>query len=332
MHDRQPRSRCGVNGGGVLISAFLTLCLALTSVAQAATTDPNPSERELANAALSRQAATEGMVLFENDGALPMAASGTVALFGHGAYATVKGGTGSGDVNSRYVINVRQGFEEAGFDVTTSPAYWDAMVTDGEQLLTQETAQPTAETDTAVFVLARNSGEGGDRSATPGDYYNTKQTAYSGNDLIMAGTTSPAPIYDNAVSEVGPTFDLAGLPVYHYVERVSTGNPIAAHLWSWGTFVANPGGSETYSVTVDETTDLTRTPQSGACLGFPNTFIEMECNNLTDPLEPWGTVDDAYNWVMAQLDPDHPEDPISIRWFTEIEPFCDKGITTCIKR
>ncbi len=148
-----------------------------------------------------------------------------------------------------------------------------------------------------------------------GANYETKQTVYSGNDLIMAGTTSNEPILEDAVGEVGPTFDLAGLPVYHYVQRVSTGNPIAAHLWNWNTFVASPGGSETYSVTVDETTDLTQTPQSGRC----STFIEMECNSLTQPLAPWGTVDGAYQWVMEQLDPNHPVDPISIGWLTDTE-------------
>ena len=143
------------------------------SVASAATTDPNPGSLELANAALSERAATEGMVLLENhDGALPMARSGNVALFGVGAYKTVKGGTGSGAVNNRYTVTVRQGFENAGYSVTTSAAYWNAMTaaydakygsggggspfgqsvdySSVEQLLTASTVQPTAATDTAI--------------------------------------------------------------------------------------------------------------------------------------------------------------------------------------
>jgi Glycosyl hydrolase family 3 C-terminal domain/Fibronectin type III-like domain len=154
----------------------------LLAVAEAATTDPNPSPREIAHAALSRRVATEGMVLLENRGALPIAASGSIALFGVGAYATVKGGTGSGDVNNRYTISVLQGLEQAGYGVTTQPAYWDAMVAaytaagpghyaEGEVALTDATARPTAATTTALYVLARNSGEGKDRTATKGDYY-----------------------------------------------------------------------------------------------------------------------------------------------------------------
>ncbi|MDR1295697.1 MAG: glycoside hydrolase family 3 C-terminal domain-containing protein, partial [Bifidobacteriaceae bacterium] len=148
-----------------------------------------PTATDQAHAALARQAGVEGMVLLENHGSsLPLPASGPVALFGVGAHKTVKGGTGSGDVNNRYTISVRQGFEAAGYTVTTSAAYWDAMSTgaDGasggggmwggidysalEIALTEASVQPTRATDHAVYVLARNSGEGSDRSSGAGDY------------------------------------------------------------------------------------------------------------------------------------------------------------------
>lgn len=67
-----------------------------------------------------------GMVLLENNGALPIDKSvKTIALFGNGARRTIKGGTGSGDVNSRFVVNVEQGLENAGFELTTK-AWLDA--------------------------------------------------------------------------------------------------------------------------------------------------------------------------------------------------------------
>jgi hypothetical protein len=172
---------------GLRIALSAVLLVSLTGVAAGATTDPNPSPREIAHAALSRQAATEGMVLLENDRTLPMPASGNVAVFGVGAYATVKGGTGSGDVNSRYTITVRQALEEAGYSVTTGNEYWNAMIaaytaagpdperySTGEAPLNPATAAPTAPTKTALYVLARNTGEGGDRTATAGDYYLTE--------------------------------------------------------------------------------------------------------------------------------------------------------------
>jgi len=43
-----------------------------------------------------------------------------------------------------------------------------------EQLLTRSTVQPTAPTDDAIFVVARNSGEGADRRSTAGDYLLTE--------------------------------------------------------------------------------------------------------------------------------------------------------------
>src|SRR4051794_19785372 len=102
------------------IAFVASAAMIMTGVAaHAATTDPDPGALEQENAQLSKSAATQGMVLLENhDHALPMAADGTVALFGVGAYKTVKGGTGSGDVNNRYTVNVRQGLENSGYTVT----------------------------------------------------------------------------------------------------------------------------------------------------------------------------------------------------------------------
>ncbi|MFJ7949158.1 glycoside hydrolase family 3 protein [Streptomyces sp. NPDC096354] len=176
--------------------------------ATAATSDPNPAALELKNAALSREAATQGMVLLENhDQALPISRKGNVALFGVGAYKTVKGGTGSGNVNNRYTVSARQGLTDAGYKVTTSDAYWSAMTqaydtkypsatgsTFGqsvdyasvEQPLTAASVAPAAPTDTAVFVVARNSGEGADRSSGPGDY---QLTSIERANLKLLGQT-----------------------------------------------------------------------------------------------------------------------------------------------
>ena len=84
-----------------------------------ATKDPAVTKRELDHMELSRRAASECVVLLENDGALPLHSVGRIALYGSGARLTVKGGTGSGDVNSRSSVSVEQGLENAGFTVTT---------------------------------------------------------------------------------------------------------------------------------------------------------------------------------------------------------------------
>jgi beta-glucosidase len=193
MQEHRRRAARRATRAVLAIGVTAALVASGTALAQAATTNPNPGSLELRNAALSKRAATEGMVLLENnDHALPIPSTGNVALFGVGSYKTVKGGTGSGDVNNRYLISVRQGLENAGYTITTSDAYYNAMKTafdtkyppttggnifgpaidysSVEQTLTQTTVAPKAPTDTAIFVIARNSGEGADRNSGAGDY------------------------------------------------------------------------------------------------------------------------------------------------------------------
>ncbi|MGW7613157.1 glycoside hydrolase family 3 protein [Streptomyces sp. NPDC054766] len=188
---RHPRTRPVIVAAAASVVAS-TLMFGGWIPAEAEATDPRSVGLEEADAALSRQAAEQGMVLLENhERALPIEPSGSIALYGVGAYRTVKGGTGSGNVDNRYTITVRQGLENAGYTVTTGDAYWSAMTSaydtkygtpsgvligpaidyaSVEQPLTAATVKPTAETGTAVYVIARNSGEGFDRSSGKGDY------------------------------------------------------------------------------------------------------------------------------------------------------------------
>lgn len=168
-----------------------------------ASRSPEISERETRNMERSRRIAAQGMVLLQNDGTLPLLKrTKRIALFGNGARRTVKGGTGSGDVNSRFVINAEQGLEQAGFTITTKnwldrydqtveaarSAYFaelkEAIQKDGKDAImlifdnpfreppvTEVTEEDLAEkADAAVYVLARSSGEGKDRKPTEGDY------------------------------------------------------------------------------------------------------------------------------------------------------------------
>ena len=76
--------------------------------------------RELTHMALSRELAVECMVLLENDGVLPIRGDEKIALYGNGARATIKGGTGSGDVNTRSNVNIEQGFLNAGYRISST--------------------------------------------------------------------------------------------------------------------------------------------------------------------------------------------------------------------
>jgi len=167
-----------------------------------ASQSPEISEREKKNMERSRKIAAQGMVLLQNNGALPLKAGGKIALFGNGGRRTVKGGTGSGDVNSRYTVSVEQGLENAGFGIVTK-AWMDAYdrkveaarsayarefraaVEKGEMpimyLFSHPFQEPSidpvtpkdceaADADTAVFVISRNSGEGKDRRPVEGEY------------------------------------------------------------------------------------------------------------------------------------------------------------------
>ncbi len=83
---------------------------------------PCPEERvyELHNKQIARVAATEGMVLLKNENAiLPIPKGTAVALYGAGAAHTIKGGTGSGDVNSRGTVSILEGLTNAGYRIVT---------------------------------------------------------------------------------------------------------------------------------------------------------------------------------------------------------------------
>ena len=174
-----------------------------------APTSPEMTEREARNMERVRRIAAEGMVLLENRGVLPLHADGrALAVFGNGVRRMIKGGTGSGDVNVRSVINIEQGLEEAGFTVATKAWLdrFDQACTDyGAQYMAEfqavlqeqgfagvnwalenpyrdpDVPEITAEDmassdrDCAIYVIARNSGEGADRKLDEGDYELTQR-------------------------------------------------------------------------------------------------------------------------------------------------------------
>lgn len=53
------------------------------------------------------------MVLLKNEGILPLKEGTKIALYGVGASRTIKGGTGSGDVNERETVSIYQGMKNA---------------------------------------------------------------------------------------------------------------------------------------------------------------------------------------------------------------------------
>lgn len=164
------------------------------------------SETERVNAKLALEAAREGIVLLANEGVLPLRVK-KVALFGAGARHTAKGGTGSGEVNNRASISVEEGLERCGVQVTTKDwlddcdkkmfaeqaerdekiaeisrrysvfRFWDLLnaialpvIYPSGREITEEDVR-LSDTDTAIYVLTRQAGEGIDRRAEKGEYY-----------------------------------------------------------------------------------------------------------------------------------------------------------------
>lgn len=163
------------------------------------TTKKEISNREIEHRNLVRSFAPECMVLLENNGVLPLQEATRVALYGSGARATMRGGTGSGEVNSRHVVSVEQGLEEAGFTIQTKE-WLDAYETKKkceEKLHLEEITKRSVEektplffvefnypmggiadivieekvdADLAIYVIARKSGEGADLRNVRGEY------------------------------------------------------------------------------------------------------------------------------------------------------------------
>ena len=157
---------------------------------------------ETANLKIAYDAAKEGIVLLENDGILPVK-TGKIALYGAGADLTIKGGTGSGEVNERHAISIMEGLEKSGFEITTKrwileyrrlyeveeekygkDIYKKLLSFNFAEMLNivgspfqhpfgrQITERDVAEsdTDTCVYVVARQAGEGADRRIEKHEY------------------------------------------------------------------------------------------------------------------------------------------------------------------
>ena len=85
------------------------------------TTGQEPGEYEKRHREIAREAAAEGFVLLRNrEGILPLSLKKPIALYGAGAEKTIKGGTGSGYVNYRHTVSIREGILNAGVRITTS--------------------------------------------------------------------------------------------------------------------------------------------------------------------------------------------------------------------
>ena len=215
---------------------------------------PEETALERTNRALAYETATESIVLLENDGVLPLLPC-RLALYGPGAQYTIKGGSGSGEVNVRHNITVLEGLEQAGFEIATHEwlsrydrlwqkgkdrflrinrrkllwphkHIWDELMAAEYRYpagdpLTKEELQAT-QTDTCVYVLSRLSGEGYDRADEPGSFRITdeeiaaiKQCAASFERFVLVINTG-API------DLSPLDTISGVNAVVYMGQLGS--------------------------------------------------------------------------------------------------------------
>ena len=201
-----------------------------------------------------RQSGAECTVLLKSDGSFPLDKTGTLALYGSGARRTVKGGTGSGEVNSRYFVTAENGFEEAGFSII-SKAWMDRY----EEIRSQSKKQfirdlkraalkrgtlaildnmgavmPEPEyelpldfsADAAVYVLSRISGEGSDRRPVPGDILLTETEKHDILELNRSYEKFLLVLNVGGVVDLSPVLEVRNILLLSQL-GVETGNILA---------------------------------------------------------------------------------------------------------
>ncbi|MBQ3438480.1 MAG: glycoside hydrolase family 3 C-terminal domain-containing protein [Bacteroidales bacterium] len=229
------------------------------------------------HAKLVRKAAAEGLVLLENNGVLPLKGVKKVALYGVGSYDFIAGGTGSGNVNKKYVRNVAEGLRVNGFEVNADIETWynqyialqktelknnaaASSVLLGEPVIPEMEVSRSfvnkmvPESDIAILTISRNAGEGGDRRAEDGDWTLTGSERQLLQDICDA--------YHYAGKPVVVVLNIGGV-----IETASWKNLPDAVLLAW-----TPGQEGGY--TVADVLSGASYPSGKLPMTFPVTYFD----------------------------------------------------------
>ena len=196
-----------------------------------------------AHAQVTRQSATEGMVLLKNDSwrnggkglvpTLPIRDLKTVALFGVNSYDFFSGGLGSGAVNVPYVVDMVQGLKNIGVKTTPllteiyqnyvkyaraklkadkNPAMWfldqGQPKLDEIEITERCVAHELKEADAAIITIGRQAGEGMDRK--------------------IEGEFNLSQIETDMIARVSDLFHQAGKPV---IVIINSGSVMETASW-----------------------------------------------------------------------------------------------------
>jgi len=253
-----------------------------------------------ANAEITRQSSTEGMVLLKNDNVLPIRDLKTVALFGVCSYDFLSGGLGSGCVNVPYVVNMIEGLKNIGVTTTPTltniyqkyieyakaklqadknPRMW--FLNQGQPKLeeieiTERCVQHEInEADAAIITIARQAGEGMDRSLSEFNLTQDEMNMLRRVSDAFRGAGKPVIVILNSgsVMETASWRDWADAILIAWQPGQEGGNSVADVL----TGKANPSGKLTMTWPI-------------ACTDNPSTKNfpqEIDTYTLQD-LQVWG--------------------------------------------
>lgn len=203
---------------------------------------PSESPDLKAHAKVCKKVADEGVVLLKNNSAaLPMSKDNEIALFGVTSYDFIAGGTGSGNVNRPYVVDLMSGLSNVGFrlepeldafykDYMKAEALRCARINgDNKWFIDRERAievvpdelivKAAANADDAVITIGRVFGEGKDR-----DYYHSYLLSDREKELISKVSES----FHKAGKKVTVILNVGGL-----VEMTSWQDKVDAIVLCW---------------------------------------------------------------------------------------------------
>ncbi|MCL2426280.1 MAG: glycoside hydrolase family 3 C-terminal domain-containing protein [Oscillospiraceae bacterium] len=197
-----------------------------------------------------RDAATEGIVLLENNGVLPISEGTTLSVFGRVQYDYFYVGYGSGgDVRKPYAVSLMEALKaNPHFNINEKLAEeyqtwcaanvpdegeWGKWPTNFDEMPMNANMVNEAATssDTAIVVIGRSAGEDRESLLAPGSYYLTDAE----NEMLDLVTDNFSKVV--VIIDAGNTIDLSWTEVY--------GDKIDALLYAW------QGGMESGNAVAD---------------------------------------------------------------------------------
>ena len=278
--------------------------------------EPSEAPDLEAHAKICRTVADEGVVLLENRNALPMSSDKEIALFGVTSYDFIAGGTGSGNVNRPYVVDLKEGLSNVGFrlceavdtfyaafmaeeklrcaDIDAKKRWYIDAERPLEAVPSELIKDAAASADAAVITFGRIFGEGKDRN-----YY--QSYLLSDRELQLLSEVSSA--FRSKGKKVIVILNIGGL-----VEMASWRDKADAIVICWQ--AGEEGGNTVASVLSGEVNPSGRLPMT-VSVSYDR---EPSADNF-----PQIFADKPFNYSYYRRIPGHPHHTIKDIDYTDYE-------------